>query len=538
MKQILSKLFVVASFVSASQPGLAAVSDANTATPAPPPTATIVRFDIERFDVTGNTLLSPTLVDKILAPFVGKQRDFADVQRALEALEAAYHARGYNVVQVELPEQELNQNVVRLKVVQTRMGKILIEGNRQFTDINIKNSLPSLQEGKTPNIQEISNALKVANENPAKKVNLQLESSDKDGEVNAMLKVTEDKIWKAGLSLNNTGTSATGKTQLGVSLQHANLFGLDHVGSLQYTTSVEKPSKIKVYGLGYHIPLYSLGDSIDLYGSYSDVDSGSVTAGLITLAVSGKGRVWGVRYNHNLGKVKNYEPKLQYGLDYKAFINGVQFGNQQLGRDVTVRPISIGYTGIWTLPKGEANIGLSVARNVPGGNKGRSADFNAVRIGASSTYMVWRFSGAYARNLERDWQWRTTVSGQYTGDALIPGEQFGAGGSTSVRGFSERESSNDYGAQVNNELYSPNLCAGIKMFATQCRVVAFYDLARLQRNKALAGEINGSSLSSTGLGMRVLIDRYWNIQFDYGHVLSGNNGNEKNRLHFRLNLSY
>ncbi len=540
MKQILTQLLVAASVVSAAQPGLAAELGTNASTNAnqAPPSASVVRFDIERFDVTGNTLLSPTLVDKILAPFLGKQRDFADVQRALEALEAAYHARGYNVVQVELPEQELNQNVVRLKVVQTRIGKILIEGNRQFTDINIRNSLPALQEGKTPNIHKISNALKVANENPAKKVNLQLESGEKDEEVNAILKVTEDKVWKGGASLDNTGTRATGKTHLGVSLQHANLFGLDHVASLQYTTSIEKPSKVRVYGLGYHIPLYAWGDSIDVYGSYSDVDSGTVTAGLVSLAVSGKGRVWGVRYNQNLGKVKNYEPKLQYGMDYKAFINGVQFGSQELGHDVTVHPISIGYTGAWTLTQGEANIGLSVARNVPGGDKGRSADFNAVRIGASSTYLILRFSGAYARNLARDWQWRTSFSGQYTADALIPGEQFGAGGSTSVRGFSEREISNDYGAQLNNELYSPNLCSGIKLFATQCRVVGFYDLAHLQRNKALAGEIGSNSLSSTGLGMRVLIDRYWNLQFDYGHVLSGNAGSDKNRLHFRLNLSY
>lgn len=534
MKQILTQLLVTSAMLSAAHHCLAAEPNAGLPTPA----ANIVRFDIARFDVTGNTLLSPTLVEKTLAPFVGNQRDFADVQRALEALEAAYHARGYNVVQVELPEQELNQGVVRLKVVQTRIGKILIEGNRQFSDRNIRTSLPALQEGQTPNINKISNALKVANENPAKKVNLQLESGEKDEEVNAMLKVTEDNVWKAGASLDNTGTRATGKTHLGVSLQHANLFGLDHVASLQYTTSIEKPSKVKVYGLGYHIPLYSLGDSIDLYGSYSDVDSGTISAGLVNLAVSGKGRVWGARYNQNLGRHQNYEPKLQYGLDYKAFINGVQFAGQELGHDVTVHPLSLGYTGAWTLPKGEASIGLSVARNIPGGDKGRSADFNAVRIGASSNYLIWRFSGSYARNLAQDWQWRSAFSGQYTADALIPGEQFGAGGSNSVRGFSEREISNDYGAQLNNELYTPNLCSNIKMFATQCRFVAFYDLAHLQRNKALAGEITSSSLSSAGLGMRILIDRYWNLQVDYGHVLSGNAGSDKNRMHFRLNLSY
>ncbi|MEN9868321.1 MAG: hypothetical protein RL748_3911 [Pseudomonadota bacterium] len=541
MKQILTQILAASLMVSASH-GAFAADASQPASPAPTKTpdtsAGVVRFDIERFDVTGNTLLSPTLVEKLVAPFAGKNRDFADVQKALEALEAAYHARGYNVVQVELPEQELNQGVVRLKVVQTRIGKILIEGNRQFSDANVRASLPPLQEGKTPNINQISNALKVANENPARKINLQLESGEKDEEVNAMLKVTEDNVWKFGASSDNTGTRATGKTHLGFSLQHANMFGLDHVGSFQYTTSAEKPSKVRVYGLGYHIPLYGLGDSIDLYGSYSDVDSGTISAGLVNLAVSGKGRVWGVRYNQNLGRSKNYEPKLQYGLDYKAFINGVQFSGQELGNDVTVHPVSVGYTGNWTLNQGEASIGLNLARNIPGGKKGKTADFNAVRIGASANYTILRFSASYARNLAKDWQWRSSLSGQYTSDALIPGEQFGAGGSTSVRGFNEREISNDYGVQLNNELYSPNLCSAIKIFATQCRVLAFYDLAHLQRNKALAGETTSNSLSSTGLGLRLSIDRYWNVQLDYGHVLSGNAGLDKNRMHFRVNLAY
>jgi hypothetical protein len=53
-------------------------------------------------------------------PFTGQGRDFGDVQRALEALEAVYHARGYSVVTVQLPEQELNGGVVRLNVIQTR----------------------------------------------------------------------------------------------------------------------------------------------------------------------------------------------------------------------------------------------------------------------------------------------------------------------------------------------------------------------------------------------------------------------------------
>ena len=96
---------------------------------AAPASDDIVRFEISRFVVAGNTLLDPMEIERAVAPYAGPNRDFGDVQRALEALEALYHARGYNVVTVQLPEQELNGGVVRLKVLQTKIGSIKVGGN-------------------------------------------------------------------------------------------------------------------------------------------------------------------------------------------------------------------------------------------------------------------------------------------------------------------------------------------------------------------------------------------------------------------------
>ena len=49
-----------------------------------------VRFDINQFQVEGNTLLPQERVNELVAPFTGKQRVYGDVQKALEALENAY----------------------------------------------------------------------------------------------------------------------------------------------------------------------------------------------------------------------------------------------------------------------------------------------------------------------------------------------------------------------------------------------------------------------------------------------------------------
>lgn len=500
----------------------------------------IGRFDISRFDVRGNTLLSADAIDRLLVPFTGSQRNFGHVQMALEALEAAYHKLGFNVVQVGLPEQELNHGVVRFEVIETRVGTLTVEGNKAYSEENIRNSVPGLVPGKTPNIADVSASLKLANENPGKKTTLQLQSGDKDDEVNALLKVADDKTWRVAASVDNGGNKSTGESQLTMQFQHANIADRDHVLSLQYTTTLEKPSQVSVYGVGYHVPLYALGDSIDLFASYSDVDSGSVLAGIYNLQVSGRGTVFGGRYNQILRRIGDYESRLSYGIDYKEFQNNVDLQGLQLGNDITVHPLSIAYTGVLSNADGELSFGITAMRNIPGGSQGSSADFNRVRQGAPAAYKLLRYNAGYMKVLPADWQMRVSFSGQTTNDALIPGEQFGAGGATTVRGFGERDVSNDIGHLFNAELYTPNFCSSLQTVATQCRALLFYDAARVRRNAPLPGEDAVGSIGSVGAGLRVSVDKYLTLQMDYGYVVDGGLTKDKghSRLHFRLGLSY
>jgi len=507
---------------------------------APAADSAAIRFDIARFELQGNTLLPAEQIAQLLTPFTGKMRDFGDVQRALEALEAAYRAQGYNVVTVQLPEQELNRGVVLLRVVETKIGRVGVKNNQYFDEANIRRSLPALQEGRTPDLKAVSANLKQGNENPSKQVTLKLQAGEKDDEVDAVLEVKDDRIWKAMANVDNTGTEQTGKTHLGFILQNANLFGLDHVATLQYTTSAEEPGRVKVYGAGYHIPLYALGDSLDFFASYSNVDSGTVAAGLFNLAVSGRGAVYGARYNQSLARRGDYDARLTYGIDVKAFKNNVELVGQQLGNlgnDVTVHPLSIAYTGNLPLKAGEIGGQVTLLRNIAGGSKGGQSDFTLARIGAKADYTVLRLGGSVTRALANDWQLRAIANGQYSRDALIPGEQFGAGGATSVRGFIEREIANDSGVAVNLEAYTPNLCG---RQGWNCRLLGFIDNAYIKRNHALPGELESASIGSVGLGLRLLLSTYVNLQLDYGHVLrAGATGRaDANRLHLRLGLAY
>jgi hemolysin activation/secretion protein len=504
---------------------------------APAVSQEIPRFDIRVFRVEGNKLLSRQTVDAALAPFVGKQKDFGDVQGALEALEQVYKDRGYTTVSVLLPEQTLEGGEVLLQVVEGRIRSVKVDGQAFFDHANIRASLPALKEGEVPIMDDLSASLRVANEHPMKKLTVSLSPGDKEDDLDAIVAVIDEKPWRAAATLDNTGTTQTGEHRLGLTWQHGNLFNRDHQLSLQYQTSPEKLGDLKVYAASYRIPLYALGDSIDLFTTYSDVNVGTILAGTLPLAVTGKGSTFGGRYNWNLKRRGDYEHQMVFGLDEKAFKNSVIAEEQQLGNDVTLRPLSVAYNGRWMLQGSETGFYVSLARNLPGGKNADQDAVSKARENASAAFQVLRGGVNMSRAFAADWQWRVNVTGQWTNSPLVPGEQFGVGGSASVRGFEERQLSNDIGYQGNLEVYTPELCASV---GASCRMLGFYDFGALRRNQPLPGESASNHVGSAGVGVRYALGKRLTFQADYAQVLDpGTNLNRGAwKLHARIGFSF
>jgi len=197
--------------------------------------ATTQKFRIVRFDVTGNTLLSAAEVEHIVASYTGDDKDFGDIQRALEALEQAYRNRGYGSVQVLLPEQDITAGVVKLRVTEPRIGKVKVEDNKYFDVANVRASLPTLKEGTPPNAQAIARNLQLLDEHPTKQTTVLLRSGDTDDELDAVVKIKDVKPLRYFATLDNTGTKETGNERLGVGFQHSNLFDQDRFCRLSHT---------------------------------------------------------------------------------------------------------------------------------------------------------------------------------------------------------------------------------------------------------------------------------------------------------------
>ena len=505
-----------------------------SAAPAPAPAAPAAdpRFQIDKFTVRGATLITAGELQLILAPYIGKDKDFGDVQKALEALEKAYTSKGYSAVQVILPEQQIDRGEVEFNVVEARIGKVVVEGNKYFDEANIRASLPQVQQGQAPNIFQISDNLRVANENPAKQTTVLLRSGAEEGQVDAVVRVADERPNKLSLTLDNTGTQQTGMFRVGFGYQNSNLWNRDHVLNAQYVTAPNDddrtnrlglyPSKhVFIVGGQYRIPLYRQGDTLDFTAGYSNVNSG-VVANLFN--ISGSGSIFGARYNRNLDKIGDLEHKLSYGLDWRAYqsvVRQIGVAGAGLVPDVTVHPISLTYAGTYRKSESDSNFFVSLNQNLPGGNDAGTGAFQGdplvvpvrppARAGANPRYFVTRWGFNHNRALPRDWQFRWGMSGQLTRDMLISGEQFGIGGADSVRGFLEREIVNDNGYRGTLEFYTPDFGKIVPVAGARMRALAFYDWGGVNRIRPAVLEMYGQHVSSAGLGVR--FSRGTNLSF-------------------------
>jgi hemolysin activation/secretion protein len=286
--------------------------------------------------------------------------------------------------------------------------------------------------------------------------------------------------------------------------------------------------------LDYRLPALAQGDTLDLYGGYNQTDYGWRDR---AWPEGGKGAMLGARYSQLLAKGDGHESRLNFGAGIKAFRADGWQQDSEPGNDVTVHPLSLNYSGNWLFDRGEVNGSVTVLRNLAGGPRGGQDDFTRARPGAEAGYSIVRLAASLTRQLPRDFQVRAAVNGQYTRDALVPGEQVGVGGGAQVRGFSARDLANDSGLTANVELYSPQLCGTARW---QCRALVFYDKGLVKLNREQNGELRTKSIGSVGVGIRVNISRDVDMQVDYGHVLRSSQmpQQDKNRLHVRVDLSW
>jgi hemolysin activation/secretion protein len=511
-----------------------------TAQPVASAAAAARRVSVKYITVTGNTLLPSSAIDAMLARYQG-ERTLDELKDAARTLQEMYRQAGYGAVVAYLPEQALTDGKLVLAVLEGRVALVEVLGNKQFSAENVRRALPVLQEGQTPQVQRIDAQVQLANENPARKLALTLEAGANPGEVDARVNVTEDSVSRYTMSLDNTGSSQTGRVRMGLAYQNSALFDLDHQLALQAQFAAEHPGAVRIFSASYRVPVYSAGLMLGFYGTYSNVDAGSTPTAAGSLLFNGKGQVLGVSVMRLFDRLGEFEQRMTLSLDARDYLNNCAISGLPAGacgiagESVTVHPLTLDYT---IQRGGERPLALDIAltRNAElGGRYGGAANFEAVRPGAARGYQVMRLGGFAGVPVLRDWRIGLRLSAQASGDGLVPGEQFGLTGAGAVRGYEERELTGDSGISANAEFTSPAL------FDTQLRVLGFVDGGMVRNNLGTAcnGTATRCTLGATGVGARYSFGPA-QLKLDVARALRDGRVTTRNstRVHFQASVSF
>ena len=492
-----------------------------------------ITFQVDHFTLEGNSPLPSKDISKFLSQYEGKQYDLTGLQNVSKRLESKIRDTGYAFYRVTLPPQSLSGGNVNFKLVSFSLDDIEMSGNAYFGNDNVLASLPQLIHGQSPNTQLLTHQIKVANHHVDKEVTVVFKQSDTADQIAAKVDVIENKPFHYSLLANNTGSNETGNIRTTAAFQYSNLWNKDHNINLSYTTSPNHYNDVKQYGLSYALPIYASGGWLSAYYAQSDVNTGRVAISSNSgLDVSGSGEMFGIHYLHFLPKVGNYEHAFDIGFDNRYFDNTVTLfddlsTSEDIAPDVRSTPITLLYKG--NIPFKTFHLGhhIALSKNLGIGSQNENSDYNNSRLHARSDWAILRYGLLANMNIE-GWLFRINLKGQYTTESLISGEQFGLGGTYSVRGYSEREVGHDIGNSLNIEAFTPPW-RGVKL-------LAFYDYGHGRNHDVQPDEQRDHQLASIGIGAIFQWKSYLFASVDLGHTLKNAGETQKNHNHAHANI--
>jgi len=528
-------LLALALLLSASLHSRTSLADEKPApsTPVKAP-AEAEKFNIWEFRVLGNTQLSSPEIERVVYPFLGAGKIFDTVEAARSALEKYYHDQGYGTVFVDIPEQEVGDGVVRLRVTEGRLAHVKITGARYFSGRIIRSQLPEAEAGTVPNVTKLQQQLALVNSrSPDYAVVPVLHAGKTPGTVDLDLKVQDHVPLHGSLEINNQRNPDTKPLRTNASLSYDNVGQRGDSVSFQYQTAPQDPSNVRVVAGTY---VFRLPDDLPAVTLYA-IDTHSDVATIGTLSVLGTGDIFGVRLVWPITNTATRTESVSVGLDYKKFLDNVNVTpTQKITTNVNYLPFTVSYSvNLNDLHGGATTLSCGLTFG-PRGLVSSQAAFENTRYNAPSDFIYFRGSGARTQPLPFGASAHLQVDAQASPGPLISNEQFTVGGAQSVRGYFESENLGDSGVRASFELRSPALHPRASP-SNRIYGYGFYDWAAIEMHDPLPNQAGSATLRSTGVGLRFNALDHLDGNIDWAYILENGprtlNGDSRYNFSFR-----
>ncbi len=190
-------------------------SDAELGEPAAPPPATTgiapggKQIPIERFEITGNTVISSEELRQMVASHEGRSLTLFEIYEVADELTAYYREQGYSVASVTVPAQKVSTGTVKLEVVEGRIGALSVDGNEFYRGWFLERHITGAAVGDVIAEKALERDLLLLNDLPGLKARAVVEPGLEFGESDLTVRAEEKRL-DGTARLNNYGRSSIG----------------------------------------------------------------------------------------------------------------------------------------------------------------------------------------------------------------------------------------------------------------------------------------------------------------------------------------
>lgn len=198
--------------------------------------------------------------------------DFARLREGLGNLQLRFRELGFATISVTLPRQRLTNGIVHIKVIEGQLSDIIIEGNRYYSDDNIRRALPSLTTNILLNTKWFQPELYQANANRDRQIYPVISPGTAPGTTELELKIKDRLPLHGRIEVNDKSSPGTPLLRLDTALEYDNLWQHENQVGVDYDFSPQayKPTgsvhgfydlpEIANYSAYYRIPLWFGGN--------------------------------------------------------------------------------------------------------------------------------------------------------------------------------------------------------------------------------------------------------------------------------------
>lgn len=490
---------------------------------------------IQEIRVTGAQVLPRREVEKAVYPYMGPGRSEDDVEQARIALEKAYKDKGFQTVEVQIPQQTGRGGIVFLKVIEGKVGRLRVKGSRYFSLNQIKRMAPSLAEGKVVNFNDVTRDIVALNQLPDRRVTPSLRAGIEPGTVDIDLEVKDTFPLHGSLELNNRYSANTTSLRTNGSISYNNFWQLGHSAGLSFQVAPEDPSEAKVFS-GYYLARFPEIPWFSFILQGTKQDSNVSTLG--GAAVAGRGEIIGARAMITLPPGKGFYHSVSLGLDYKHFDQTINLGTGLIQSPISYYPLSASYTASWIGKTSQTDLNAGVTLHVRGTGSSEE-QFSNNRFKADGSFIYLRGDLSHTHELPGEFQFYGKIQGQLSDQPLLSAEQFSGGGVGTARGYLESEVPGDNALFGTIELRTFNLFKVLPWLrdrGSEWRVYTFFDSGILTIRNPLPAQESRFELASIGIGTNVQLWKHYNGSIDLAMPLisQGQSKAREFQVNFRL----